>query len=83
LQHPNIISMLDAGEEKGLAYIAMEYLDGENLVKYTEVENLLPIRDTLHIISQVADALDYAHRNGIIHRDIKPANIMLLKIRIL
>ena len=79
LQHPNIISMLDAGEEKGLAYIAMEYLDGENLVKYTEVENLLPIRDTLHIISQVADALDYAHRNGIIHRDIKPANIMLLK----
>lgn len=79
LKHPNIISILDAGEEKGLAYIAMEYLEGENLVKFTESENLLPIGDTLYIISQVADALGYAHKNGIIHRDIKPANIMLLK----
>ena len=79
LKHPNIISILDAGEEQGLAYMAMEYIDGENLLEFTRVEHLLSLRDTLYIISQVADALSYAHSNNVIHRDIKPANIMLLK----
>jgi len=57
----------------------MEYLHGEDLVKFTHKGKLLPLRDVLHIITQVADALDYAHNNNIVHRDIKPSNIMLLK----
>ncbi len=79
LNHPNIVAIYDAGEEYDLAYIAMEYLDGENLVGYTRKEKLLPLRDVLDIIAHVADALDYAHGKNIVHRDIKPANIMLLK----
>jgi CHASE2 domain-containing sensor protein len=79
LNHPNIVSIYDAGEEHDLAYIAMEYLHGEDLTPFTHKGKLLPLRDVLHIIIQVADALDYAHKNNIVHRDIKPANIMLLK----
>jgi len=79
LNHPNIVSIYDAGEEHDLAYIAMEYLYGEDLVKFTHKGKLLPLRDVLNIIIQVADALDYAHNNNVVHRDIKPANIMLLK----
>ena len=78
LNHPNIVSIYDAGEEHDLAYIAMEYLDGEDLVKFTRKEALLPLRDVLLIITQVADALDYAHDREVVHRDIKPANIMRL-----
>ena len=79
LNHPNIVSIYDAGEEHDLAYIAMEYLHGEDLVKYTHKGKLFPLRDVLNIITQVADALDYAHKNNVVHRDVKPANIMLLK----
>jgi len=79
LNHPNIVAIYDAGEEHDLAYIAMEYLSGENLVHYTREANLLPLRYVLDIIAQVASALDYAHGKSVVHRDIKPANIMLLK----
>jgi len=79
LNHPNIVSIYDAGEEHDLAYIAMEYLQGEDLAKFTHKGKLLPLRNVLYIIAQVADALDYAHNNNVVHRDIKPANIMLLK----
>ncbi len=79
LNHPNIVSIYDAGEEHDLAFIAMEFLNGEDLVKYTRKGKLLPLREVLNIISQVADALGYAHNNDVVHRDIKPANIMLLK----
>jgi len=79
LNHPNIISIYNAGQEHDLAYIAIEYLEGENLVKFTHKEKLLPLRDVLTIIIQTADALDYAHNNNVVHGDIKPANIMLLK----
>lgn len=79
LNHPHIVSIYDAGEEHDLAFIAMEYLEGEDLVKFTRKENLLPLRDVLNFIIQVADALDYAHGKNVVHRDIKPANIMLLK----
>ncbi len=78
LNHPNIVSIYDAGEEHDLAYIAMEYLEGEDLAKYTRKEALLPLRAVLQIIIQVADALDYAHGKEVVHRDIKPANIMRL-----
>jgi CHASE2 domain-containing sensor protein/tRNA A-37 threonylcarbamoyl transferase component Bud32 len=79
LNHPNIVAIYDAGEEHDLAYIAMEFLNGENLVQYTREGNLLPLRHVLTITAQVASALDYAHAKNVVHRDIKPANIMLLK----
>ncbi|RJR43150.1 MAG: CHASE2 domain-containing protein [Desulfobacteraceae bacterium] len=79
IAHPNIVTIYDCGEEHDLAYIAMEYLDGEDLTAYTDPNNLFPLRDTLLIVSKVADALDFAHAKGIVHRDIKPANIMRLR----
>ncbi len=79
LNHPNIVRIFDAGEENDVAYIAMELLDGHDLTRYTVKNALLPVDKTLEYVAIVADALDYAHRQGIVHRDIKPANVMLLK----
>jgi len=79
LNHPNIVRIFDAGEEQDIAYIAMELLDGEDFTKYTAKDKLLPVDVVLESIAVVADALDYAHAQGIVHRDIKPANIMRLK----
>jgi serine/threonine-protein kinase len=76
LNHPNIVTMYDAGEEHDLAYIAMEFLKGKDLVTYTKQPNLLPLPKVLSIIARVADALSYAHSLNVVHRDIKPANIM-------
>jgi len=76
LSHPNIVTMFDAGEEHDLAYIAMEFLKGRDLVPYTKPDNLLPLPKVLNIMAQVADALGYAHTLNVVHRDIKPANIM-------
>jgi serine/threonine-protein kinase len=79
LSHPNIVTIFDAGDEQDLAFIAMEYLEGENLEKYIKKDNLLPLFKVIGYIADIADGLDYAHQKGIVHRDIKPANIMLLK----
>jgi len=79
LNHPNIVTIFDAGDEHDLAYIAMEFLDGIDLVPYTKKDKLLPLVTTLKIVAKVAEALQYAHTHGVIHRDIKPANIMILK----
>jgi tetratricopeptide (TPR) repeat protein len=76
LNHPNIVTMYDAGEEHDLAYIAMEFLKGQDLAPYTKPDNLLPLPQVMNIIARVADALDYAHKQSVVHRDIKPANIM-------
>ena len=76
LNHPNIVTMYDAGEEHDLAYIAMEFLKGKDLAPYTKPDNLLPLPKVMNIIARVADALDYAHKQNVVHRDIKPANIM-------
>jgi serine/threonine-protein kinase len=76
LNHPNIVQIYDAGEEHDLAYIAMEFLKGRDLVPNTKPDNLLPLPKVVDIIARVADALDYAHRNNVVHRDIKPANFM-------
>jgi len=78
LSHPNIVTIYDVGEDLDLSFLAMEYLQGESLEKYTSKENLFPVKKCLEIVAQVCDALEYAHTHGIIHRDIKPANIMLL-----
>jgi serine/threonine-protein kinase len=79
LSHPSIISIHDVGEDYDLTYMAMELLEGEDLEHFCEKDTLLPLRKVLDIIAETADALDYAHMQGVIHRDIKPGNIMLLK----
>jgi eukaryotic-like serine/threonine-protein kinase len=76
LNHPNIVTIYDAGEEHDLAYIAMEFLKGKDLVPYAKAAALLPLPKTLSIVERVAEALGYAHRQGVVHRDIKPANVM-------
>ncbi|MCZ7565293.1 MAG: serine/threonine-protein kinase [Burkholderiales bacterium] len=76
LNHPNIVTIFDAGEEHDLAYIAMEFLKGQDLTPYTKAGKLQPAERVISIVARVADALGYAHRQGIVHRDIKPANIM-------
>ena len=79
LTHPNIVEVYNWGEEQDQFYIAMEYLDGEKLVKYTRKENLLSVRETLRIIGRVADALDFAHGKDIIHQYIRPDSIIRMK----
>jgi serine/threonine-protein kinase len=76
LTHPNIITVYDAGEDKHLAYIAMEYLEGTALTKYTDPKRLLAPGKALELCARTAEALDYAHNQGVIHRDIKPANVL-------
>ena len=79
LSHPSIVTIHDLGEDRDLTYMAMEYLEGEDLEKFISKRNLLPLRKVLHVVASVAEALDFAHRAEVIHRDIKPANIRLLK----
>lgn len=76
LTHEHIISIYDAGEDDDIAYLAMEYFKGGNLVPYTRTDNLLPLKDFFNIAIKIADALHYAHLQGVIHRDIKPANLL-------
>ncbi|MFQ5581399.1 MAG: CHASE2 domain-containing serine/threonine-protein kinase [Mariprofundaceae bacterium] len=78
LNHPNIVTIFDAGEEHDLAYIAMEFLSGTDLARYTKEGKLFPAQAVLKIAGKVAEALNYAHSMDVIHRDIKPANIMLM-----
>jgi serine/threonine protein kinase len=77
LQHPHILPLLDSGESQGLLYFVMPVVAGESLRTRLVRERQLPIDDALRIGRDVAAALDYAHRHGIIHRDIKPENILL------
>jgi CHASE2 domain-containing sensor protein/tRNA A-37 threonylcarbamoyl transferase component Bud32 len=79
LAHPSIVAVYDVGEDYELTYMAMEFLEGESLLKYCRKGSLLPLRRALYVVSETALALDYAHKQGVIHRDVKPANIMLLK----
>ena len=78
LNHPHICTLHDVGNESGLDYLVMEYLDGETLADRLK-RGAMPLEQTLNTANQIADALDRAHDTGIIHRDLKPGNIMLTK----
>ena len=78
LSHPNIVTIFDASSEGGVTFIAMEFLQGKDLRDLLAEGKRFDIIEIARIISQVADALAYAHANGVIHRDIKPANIFIL-----
>ncbi len=78
LAHPNIVTIYDFGEDQGILYLAMEFLQGKSLDRIMQEHNFIPLEKILLIYEQVCNALDFAHSKGIVHRDIKPANVMLL-----
>ena len=75
LQHPHILPLFDSGESDGFLYYVMPFIDGETLRSKLDRETQLGIDESVLITSNIADALDYAHRHGVIHRDITPENI--------
>ncbi|HEU4786970.1 MAG TPA: serine/threonine-protein kinase, partial [Gemmatimonadaceae bacterium] len=77
LQHPNILPLFDSGTAEGFLFYVMPFVDGETLRAKLDRETQLGIDEAVNITCEVADALDYAHRHGVIHRDIKPENILL------
>ena len=77
LQHPNILPLFDSGEADGFLFYVMPYVEGESLRDKLDREKQLPIDAALRIATEVAEALDHAHRAGVVHRDIKPANVLL------
>ena len=77
LEHPHILTLIDSGEAEGFLYYVMPYVEGRSLGDKLDREGELPVRDVARLLRGVADALAYAHRNGVVHRDIKPDNIML------
>jgi len=79
LLHPHIVTILDAVVDDRFTYVAMEYVHGGNLSRYTSAEHLLPVADVIEIAFKCCGALDYAYRQGVVHRDIKPANILVAR----
>jgi serine/threonine protein kinase len=77
LEHPNIVPVFDAGEVDGRLYLAMKFVEGTDLAQLLEKEGTLPPERAMGMLQQLADALDAAHKNGLIHRDVKPANVLL------
>ena len=78
LSHPNIVSIYDIGEDEGVWYIAMEFVQGRELKDYFEANERFVPADIVRIMTQILDALGYSHRLGVIHRDVKPANVIVL-----
>ena len=78
LQHPHILPLFDSGEADSFLFYVMPYVEGEDLREKLDREHQLPVDDALRIATNMAEALDYAHRQGVVHRDIKPANVLLL-----
>src|SRR5437867_12947393 len=78
LSHPHICTLHDVGHQDGIDFLVMEYLEGETLA-HKLLKGPLPIDQVLQYAIQIADALDTAHRHGVVHRDLKPGNIMLTK----
>jgi serine/threonine-protein kinase len=79
LSHPNIVTVFDVGEVEDQPYIAMELIDGQSLGELLKEKKTLPVENVVDIGIQLAQALDYAHKRGIVHRDVKPGNIMMVK----
>jgi serine/threonine-protein kinase len=77
LDHPNIVPVFDAGEEEGLLYIAMKYIDGTDLGGLLDAEESFTPQRTIDLLADVADALDIAHAAGLVHRDVKPGNVLV------
>jgi serine/threonine-protein kinase len=77
LDHPNIVTVYDVGEEAGVFYFTMQHVEGKTLASVRAEKSLLPLEQVLDIMEQVCSAIGYAHQNGIIHRDLKPSNLML------
>lgn len=77
LQHPNIVTVYDVGEDAGTLYLAMELVSGGSFQQKLAAPDLLSLTDRIRIVAEVADALAHAHERGVIHRDVKPANILL------
>lgn len=78
LSHPGIVTIYEASSENNIAYIAMEYLQGQVLNRLLDKGNRFSVSDTASIVWKLADALSYAHQNGVVHRDIKPSNIFMV-----
>lgn len=76
-EHPNIVGVLDAGEHEGQLFIAQRYIDGHDLGKEIEAHGPLTPERAVEILTEIAGALDTAHRAGLVHRDVKPRNILL------
>jgi eukaryotic-like serine/threonine-protein kinase len=77
LTHPNIVVIYDAGEEDGLFYITMEFVEGRSLQSLIDAQQSFPVSRVMKLMEQVCSALDFAHQHNVVHRDIKPANLML------
>lgn len=77
LRHPNIVPILDVGQENGLTYIVMELIEGPSLAELMEDVARLPPNDAARVLEPIARALDYAHHRGVVHRDVKPSNVLL------
>lgn len=77
LKHPNIVAIHEIGEMDGQIFIAMELIEGESLRDHLKRRGSLSVEETIALLSPIADALDYAHSQGVVHRDVKPANILL------
>ena len=83
LQHPHILPLFDSGEADGFLYFVSPFIEGETLRDRLDRDKQLPVDDAVRIANEIADALDYAHRQGVIHRDIKPGNILLHEGRVI
>ena len=77
LRHPNIMQVFDFGEHEGRFYMVMEYIDGQSLKQVIANHGPMSIDASVALVKEVAEALDYAHQQGLIHRDVKPDNIMV------
>lgn len=79
LEHPNIVRAMDADEHKGIHYLVMEYVEGQDLHSFVRQNGPLKTSEACRLIRDAALALDYAHKNGLVHRDIKPSNLLITK----
>jgi serine/threonine-protein kinase len=77
LQHPNILALYDSGETSESLYFVMPYVEGETLRERLDRGGALPLAEAVRILTEIADALTYAHAHGVVHRDVKPENILI------